>query len=412
MRQTVCALGLGLLLALVGCGMDPATTATPELRSGTLASADRLLPLGMSVEQEAANLAAHLSLDDKLGQMLIIQFTDKDYTAMQAQLVQPFHPGGVILYPYAMGSADQVRSQLAGAQADSPIPMLTMSDLEGGGVDHIAGYTGPHMAAPDMAASGNPQVAYDQGTKFAHDLQSLGFNMDLAPDVDVALVNGPDQWDRTFGSTPQPVITYAGAFLDGLQRAGVVGTLKHFPGLGDATTDAHTDLPEIDRSRDQLEATEFAPYRALINSGSAQVIMSTDLLMPALDPNLPAELSRPIITGILRNELHYNGVAITDALYMAGVSNRFNFVQAAVMAIEAGNDMIMAPFAPNMEAGIIYQLNADIASGVLSMAQVNATVQRILALKIRYHLLPGPRPQKPGLQDEPAADVRRPLAAA
>lgn len=349
------------------------------------------MPQYLSPETQAAQMVRGMSLEDKLGQLIIIQFTDTNYTPAQAQMVQPFHPGGVILYGYAMGSAQQVRNLLAGAQHDSPIPMFTFTDLEGGVVDRLAPYSGPHMSAPDMAASGDPQVARQQGAKDARDLLSLGLNADLAPDVDVALTIGPDQWGRTFGSTPQPVITYAGAWLNGLQSNGVIGCLKHFPGLGDAVTDAHKSLPVINRTRAQIEATELAPYRALIATGQVNMIMSTDLLMPALDPNQPAELSKPIITGILRNELHYNGVAITDALYMQGITDHMSFEQAAVVAIEAGNDMIMAPWQPGMVQGIEAGLKQAIANGDLSMAQIDASVKRILALKIRYHLVPALR---------------------
>jgi beta-N-acetylhexosaminidase len=379
------------LLALVACGPEITTEAAAASLHPGARRPIAALPSGLSVDALAMQMVGRMSLDDKLGQMIIIQFTQPDYTPQQAQLVQPYHPGGVILYDYAMGSAQQVKDLLAGAQRDSPIPMLTMTDLEGGWIDHIARYIGPHMSAPAMAATGNPAVATQQGAKVAHDLLSFGFNTDLAPDVDVQLVAGPDQIGRTFGDTPAPVITYGGAFLDGLQGAGVAGCLKHFPGLGAATTDAHADLPEIDRSRDQLEATEFAPYRALIASGQAQMIMSTDVLMPALDPTMPAEISKPIITGVLRNELHFDGVAITDALYMAGIQDKYYFALAAELAIEAGNDMIMAPFTPDMLDGIIAHLKAALADGRLTMSQVDNSVRRILALKLRYHLLRPPR---------------------
>ncbi len=118
------------------------------------------------------------------------------------------------------------------------------------------------------------------------------------------------------------------------------------------------------------------------------MVMSTDVLVPALDPNMPAELSWPIITGILRDELHFNGVAITDALYMAGIAEEWSFAQAAVLAIEAGNDMIMAPWSPELIQGILSGLKEALTKGKLSMAQLDASVQRILALKLRYHLLP------------------------
>jgi beta-N-acetylhexosaminidase len=397
------SLGLvaGLALLISACATANGTTGiagTSIVQTGAW-SAHTLappVPVRLSVDQVAEQMVAHMSLDDRIGQMIIMQFTEQGYTPAQAAMIKPYHPGGAILYSYAMGSGDQVKALLAGAQHDSPIPMLTMTDLEGGWIDHLAPYVGYHMSAPEMAATGNPAVATAQGAKVAHDLLSFGFNTDLAPVVDVELVAGPDQVGRDFGSTPDPVITYAGAFETGLATNGVAGTLKHFPGLGDATTDAHVDLPVINRSRAQLEATELAPYRALIAQGKAPLIMSTDVLMPALDPVMPAEISRPIITGVLRNELHFQGVAITDALYMAGIQDKYYFVEAAVMAIEAGNDMIMAPFTPGMIAGVIASTKAAIASGALSLQQVNDSVERILALKLRYHILPMPRPMLPG----------------
>lgn len=365
-------------------------------------------PWRMNPDAQAAQMVDRMSLDDKLGQLIVIQFTDTTYTPDQARMVEPFHPGGVILYAYAMGTAGQVRGLLANAQHDSPVPMFTFTDLEGGVVDRLEPYLGPRMSAPDMAASGNPQVAEQQGAQAARDLRSFGFNADLAPDVDVALVIGPDQWGRTFGSTPQPVTTYAGAWLQGLQSQGVVGSLKHFPGLGAATTDAHKDLPVINRTRAQVEATELAPYRTLIATGQVDMVMSTDLLMPALDLTMPAELSRPIITGVLRDELHFDGVAITDALYMSGITDHWSFAQASVLAIEAGNDMIMAPWQPGMVQGIVTGLKQAFAHGDLTMSQINTSVRRILALKIRYHLLPAWPALPPSWRNASSADADLP----
>lgn len=385
-------LSLSLLLSLLlsACSSHSAPTQIPSIAPPvSVPKGQTWAPVKlMSPDTQAAMMVRQMSLAEKLGQLIIIQFTHMTYTPDQAALVVPFQPGGVILYGYAMGTAPQVRTLLADAQRDSQIPMFTFTDQEGGVVDRLAGYSGPHLGAPAIAATGNPQVATQQGARAARDLQSLGFNADLAPDVDVALVNGPDQWGRTFGKDPQTVTTYAGAWLEGLQSQQVVGCLKHFPGLGAATTDAHTSLPVIGRTRTQFEATELAPYRALIATGQVGMVMSTDVLVPALDPNMPAELSRPIITGILRDELHFNGVAITDALYMAGITEKWSFAQAAVLAIEAGNDMIMAPWSPSLIRGILADLQVALTKGDLSTAQLDASVQRILALKLRYGLLP------------------------
>ena len=189
-------------------------------------------------------------------------------------------------------------------------------------MDRLAQIDGNHPGAPEIGATGSTTYAYQQGAKMAQDMTSLGFNLDLAPDVDVKLVDGRDLLCRTFGSTPGTVTQLAGAYLNGLQQNGVVGTLKHFPGLGDALGDAHLSLPVINRTRDQIESVELAPYRSMINSGQVQMVMTTDLLLPSVDPVLPAELSPSIITGVLRSELGFDGVVMTDALYMQGISDK------------------------------------------------------------------------------------------
>jgi beta-N-acetylhexosaminidase len=373
-----------LISLLAGCSLPFGDASnTPSLPNATAT------PRPPTPEEIAAQMVTKMSLEDKLGQMIIMQFYEPTYTPAQQQMVKPFHPGGVILYGYSMGTAQQVKDLLAGGQKDSPIPMFTFLDLEGGVVDRLAQYLGPRMSAPKMAASGDPAIARAEGAKTAKDLLSFGFNADLAPDVDISIICSTDQWGRTFGNTPDAVTQFASAWIDGLQSNGVVGVPKHFPGLGAAVIDAHKGLPVINRTKEQLEETEFAPFKALIASGQMQMVMSTDVLMPALDSDLPAEISKPIITGVLRNELGFKGVAITDALYMQGITDRFSFTQAAIMAFEAGNDMIMAPWRPNMIQAIITAMKTELQRGKITQQQIDDSVTRILALKIRYNLISG-----------------------
>ncbi|HEX9067859.1 MAG TPA: glycoside hydrolase family 3 N-terminal domain-containing protein [Ktedonobacterales bacterium] len=372
-----------LAIALVGCSPFSSATAAPPVPTAT--------PKPPTAEDYAAKMVSGMSLDDKLGQMIIMQFYEPTYTAQQKAMVVPVHPGGVILYDYSMGTATQVKALLASGQQDSPIPMLTVLDAEGRYVDRLNKYLPPRLSAPEIVATNSLDVSRQQGTQMAQDLLSFGFNTDLAPDVDVDLTHGTGaiQWGRTFGIQPDPAIvtSYASAWTDALQRQGVIACAKHFPGLGATTLNPHATLPTITRTRDQLEAVEWAPYRAMIQSGQLQMIMSTDLLLPAVDKTIPAELSKPIITGILRDELHFTGVAVTDALYMTGISDKYTVVQAAVLAYEAGNDMIMAPWRPSMMTGIVAAMKKELDAGRYTQAQVDASVTRILALKIRMGLL-------------------------
>jgi beta-N-acetylhexosaminidase len=305
-------------------------------------------------------------------------------------MVEQLHTGGVILYSANLKNASQARALIAAAKAHSVIPPLVTLDEEGGGVDRLKDIYGPRPSARTIASSRSTAYATNQGAQVARDMAALGFNVDFAPDVDVQVVRGPDLGSRNFGTDPQTVTTYAGAYLTGMQNSGVLGTLKHFPGLGAATIDAHAGLPLINRTRDQIESVELAPYRALLATGQVGAIMTTDLLMPALDPNLPAELSPAIIDGALRHDLGFNGVVITDALYMDGITQHFSMNEAGVLAILAGCDMLEGPMTPAQMTGMINALKAALTSGHLTQARIDLSVQRILVLKMRMGLIPVP----------------------
>ena len=179
--------------------------------------------------------------------------------------------------------------------------------------------------------------------------------------------------------------------MQAMQQAGVIACIKHFPGLGAASTDAHLGLPIVRRTKDQLYSTELAPFKAFVQAPNALerpgMVMSTDVLMPAIDPQLPAELSPTFLTDILRKQFGYNGVIITDALYMQGISNSWDMSQAVVMALNAGNDMLLGISNADQMTQTIASLKSALEHGTLSQARVDEAVIHILTLKIQYHLL-------------------------
>jgi beta-N-acetylhexosaminidase len=215
----------------------------------------------------------------------------------------------------------------------------------------------------------------------------LGINADLAPVVDVHTVDPPILETRMFGSDPKTVATYAGAFLNGLQKNGVIGTLKHFPGLGAITSDPHAGLPTVTRSKADLEAIDLAPYKTMIPQDNPAMIMSTDVLTTAIDATLPAELSPKVIDGVLRKELGYNGVVITDGLYMGGISATWTLSQAAVLSIIAGNDLVEGPYTPAQVADVVTALKQAMDQGQISMERIDQSVQRILLMKMQYGII-------------------------
>ncbi|HEU5347425.1 MAG TPA: glycoside hydrolase family 3 N-terminal domain-containing protein, partial [Ktedonobacterales bacterium] len=290
---------LAAMLIMNACGTnssllrpDPAALIEVDHRGPTSTNSTLLFPRHydrarvQTVAEFVDQLVGAMSLDEELGQLFIAEFTGTDYNSNNAAMISQMHAGGIILYSFSMQDAKQTQTLINSAQAHAKIPLLISVDEEGGCVDRLNQIYDPRPGAPQIAATGSTDYAYPQGAKTAQDMTALGFNVDLAPDVDVELVPGRDLLCRTFGTTPDAVTKYASAYLNGLQQNGVVGTLKHFPGLGDALGDAHLSLPVIKRTREQIESVELAPYRAMIDKGQVQIVMTTDLLMPALDPAL------------------------------------------------------------------------------------------------------------------------------
>jgi len=395
---------------IVAQSTTPSPT-TGDQQNPTPSSHARITSLDLLARQRIATM----SLDQEFGQLFLADFVGSNYPANDAGMVERYHAGGIILYSRSLLSADQARAMIATAQAHADIPLLVTLDEEGGGVDRLRGIYGPRPSARTMALSQSTTYVRDQGAGIGHDMMALGLNLDFAPDIDVQLVTGPDLGSRNFGTDPTTVTTYAGAFMTGLQSSGAVACLKHFPGLGASTIDAHLGLPLINRTRDQIESVELAPYRNLIATGQVQCVMSTDLLMPAFDPNLPAELSPAIMTGVLRHDMGFDGVVITDALYMDGIAARYSMPEAGVLAILAGNDMLEGPWTPDQMGAMVKALKDALASGRLTKARIDDSVRRILVLKMRMGLIPLPPPTNANstpLHPQgsaatlPAADVR------
>jgi beta-N-acetylhexosaminidase len=333
---------------------------------------------------------SRMTLDQKLGQLFMVQYWGYSYSSDLETMIHDQYAGGVIMYGAQMHTFTQTKNDIAHMQEKAWMPLLVSADEEGGFVERIMNIYGHRPGALETYQTGNIENAAKLGHSIAHDLHALGINTDLAPDVDVPVVSGPDQYMRTWGYTPQSVIQWAGTYLRAIQGDGVIGCIKHYPGLGAATTDAHTALPVVKRSQNELYSTELAPYKYFAQPQNKLeypgMVMTTDVQMPAIDPVMPGELSHAFITDILRHQFGYDGVVLTDALYMLGISNKWNLPQAVVLAIEAGNDMILGVRDSSQLASSVAALKQAIADGGLSMAHIDESVARIIALKIQYHL--------------------------
>jgi beta-N-acetylhexosaminidase len=335
----------------------------------------------------------NMTLDQKLGQLMIVQFLGPAYSLDISAMISQYDVGAVLLYTANNNIQDraQLKGLIAQMQHASALPMLVAIDQEGGYVDRLVNLDGPRPSAASIGATNDPSQAQAAGAQDAADLASYGFNLNLAPVVDVTNVPNPQLYGRTYGDNPGIVTRMAAAYLQGLQQSGkVFGTLKHFPGLGDVSTDPHSGVPDVYRSKAMLEAIDWAPYRALIAQGNVHAVMVTHELIHAIDPNLPSSLSYKLITGILRGEMGFNGVIMTDSLTMEGITAFYPASQSAALAIEAGDDLLMGASTPQDVAAMLEGIKQAMASGAISMARLDDSVRRILTLKFELGLLPLP----------------------
>lgn len=353
----------------------------------------------MQYKQLASLYVSHMSLDEELGQLIMVEYDDTYYSPDLDMMVNKLHAGGVIMYEFQMQTAPQTAHDIAQMQLHAKLPLLISSDEEGGIVHRLIHVYPLRPSALAVYQSGNPDFATQQGHLVAHDLKAIGINENLAPDVDVALIpDAPDQITRTYGFTTDSVIQYAGPYMRAMQSDGIIACIKHYPGLGDASIDAHFGLPVVNRTREQLYSVELAPFKHFIQSqnklDNPGMIMPTNVLMPAIDPKMPAELSHIFMTDILRHEFGYDGVVLTDALYMQGIAQTWSMPEAAVLALNAGNDMLLGPTGSDQMIAMLNGLKAALQNGTLSKARVDEAATRIITLKMQYQLISAIPPQQ------------------
>ncbi len=380
-----------VLVILSGCA-SLFSNAQPTPRASTaraalVATATSTLTTESDIAQA---LVQKMSLDEKLGQMVIVEFYGSTLNGDLTQMITGSHIGGVLI-ENKNGNA-QTRSQLLALnqamQGQASIPLFISTDFEGGPVNELRQITGERPSETAIGQTGDPQVAYNAGLNAAHDLSALGLNVNFMPIVDVLTnANNPGLVMRTFGSDPTLVTNMGRAYLQGLTAGGIIGSLKHFPGLGSATVDPHKSLPYVDRSLATLDAVDLVPYRTLIGEGLVPMVMVTHILNPQLDPKLPTSLSPNVVTNLLRNQLHFQGVIISDTLWMGGVSNTYDLAQAAVLAVQAGTNLLLGPRGLSETQAMLAGLKQAVLSGQIPMEQIDSSVQRLLEMKLHYSVL-------------------------
>ncbi len=323
-----------------------------------------------------------LSLEEKIGQMLIVTYNTQELTPEVAKDLTTYKPGGVILFSTNIKSYKETTKFIKDMQETATIPLFMALDQEGGKVARLTQLTdAPVSLIPPMANLGQTKdlkLVRAVGKVIGEEINALGFNLDFAPVIDTIKDETSFIGTRSFGTDYNLVGQMGIALAQGLNDANIIATFKHFPGHGSTITDSHNDLPILEKTKEELLTSDLIPFQMAVKN-NAPMIMIGHLATPNITyNNTPASLSKEIITDLLRNDLGYDGVVITDALNMQALTNYYSEQEIYEMAINAGVDILLMPSSAETAIKLIKE---SIAAGNITIEQIDDSVSRILKLK-------------------------------
>jgi beta-N-acetylhexosaminidase len=376
-----CAGGDAAAPAPTGPPGSSASTPTPPTPTAQPPTPAEPTPPGTPTPAEqdrAAELVGDMSDEELAGAVIVARYAGTD---PPTDLVRRLHLGGVIVMGDNVGDVGTLRTRLARLQrsADRPYPLVVAVDQEGGIVARVGSPATEFPAAMSFGAAGDEALARRVAAASGTELRSLGFTTVFAPVADVtAGPSDPTIGSRSVGSRPDLVAEQVVALLAGYADAGIAAVVKHFPGHGSVTADSHETLPVQEASLAALRRRDWVPFTAAVEHGTP-AIMVAHIDVRALDPGVPASLSRDVVTGQLRDRLGYDGVVVTDAQDMGAVTQKYGSGQAAVRAVAAGADVVLMPLdAAAAHAALV----AAVADGSLPRDRLRAAAARVVALML------------------------------
>ena len=345
-----------------------------------------------------SNLISKMSMDEKIGQLFIVGFQGTVPDDMLIELIQQKHVGGAILFKRNIKGPEKLVSLNNSIKQinlkSNKVPLFISVDEEGGRISRMPGEVKTLPSASAIGKINSSDLSYEVGSLLALETKAFGFNMDFTPVLDIW--SNPKNTvigDRAFGTTPEIVVKNGIPVMEGIRDGGVIPVVKHFPGHGDTIVDSHVGMPTVDYDIERLKSFEWIPFQSAIEN-KADAVMIAHILIPKIDPENPATLSNTFITDILRGQMGFDGVVITDDMTMDAIDKNYNIGDASVKSLIAGSDILLVCHGYEAQMDAINAVISAVNDGLISEKRIDESVYRILMLKEKYHL-----------SDQPSADV-------
>lgn len=329
-----------------------------------------------------------MTLDEKIGQMIITGFNGSEYNDDMDRLINEYKVGGVILFARNIEDSNQMIDLTRALQENNNnLPLFISIDEEGGRVSRLPDDVEKFPSAFTIGLINNQQTAYENGKEIGYTLKRLGINLDYAPVLDIySNENNTVIGDRAFSKEESIVSTMGIATMEGIEDADIIPVVKHFPGHGDTEVDSHYGLPIVYKTLEELRNFEFIPFVKAIESG-CDVIMVSHIILNEVDSSNPASLSKIVISDLLRKDLEFDKVVITDDMSMGAITSIMSIEEACIKSIEAGCDILLLGNAYEEIEQVINSIKLKLYNGEISEEQINKSVKRILELKKKYNMM-------------------------
>ncbi|MEN3769019.1 glycoside hydrolase family 3 protein [Priestia megaterium] len=380
MKQPIILVKHAVSAAIIALGM----VVIPQMTEKAFAENSKEKNDPKTLKQQVEKLIVHMTLQEKIGQMMVVGFQTEEMDNHIRTMISTYHAGGVILFDRNMKTPKQVATltnnlQDLAQQTKNEIPLVMGIDQEGGAIVRMKNQVSSIPSQRELGQKNDKELVYQTANRNGQELAAMGFNVDFAPVLDLS-----DTDTRSFGTDPQKAAEFGEAAVSGLNANGLTAALKHFPGNGRSNIDPHLETSSVNADKLDLENGDIYPFKQMVTNvdNNNFFVMVTHIKYPAYDKENPASISPIIIQGLLRKQLGYNGLVVTDDLEMGAVSKYFTYEELGVRAVEAGADVLLVCHTLDSQEKMYNGILQAVKDGKISEKRIDESVKRILTHKL------------------------------